>query len=276
LPAPRVLWLYDPCAAPLIASCGERVALYDCVDDYAAIEGTDRATGELLEAMDAACASRARVVATTTRSLHERHRARNDATHLVRNAGDYAHFSAAVEPAIRDLPRPVIGFAGNLHPGKVDFELLGELAARRPEWTFLLVGPVQPAAAERVAALTHAPNVRHVGHVPYAQLPAYVAAFDVALIPYVANRYTRSCFPLKLYEYLAAGKPVVAAGLPELAGMEPDVALADGCDAFESAVVEALSSRDGVQRRMAVAAANTWEGRAATLLGLVDDALAAG
>ncbi len=114
-------------------------------------------------------------------------------------------------------------------------------------------------------------NVRWVGPKPYSELPKYVAAFDVGLIPYVSNAYTRSCFPLKLYEYLAAGKPVVASGLPELAGMEPDVVLVDGAAAFVDAINAALghlSDADRI-RRMEVASHNSWETRAGRLLALV-------
>jgi glycosyltransferase involved in cell wall biosynthesis len=278
LPQPVVLWLYDPCAAGLIGRCGERLALYDCVDDYAEMEGADEATRQLVAEMDAESASRARIVSTTSRYLHDRHSAKNPETHLVRNVADYGHFAgAAPDPELAALPRPVVGFAGNLHPGKVDFDLLDELVRRRPDWTFVLVGPAQPAAAKRVAALARAANVRWLGHTPYEQLPARVAAFDVAAIPYAANPYTRSCFPLKLYEYLAAGKPVVASGLPELAGMEPDVALVEGAAAFEPAVERALALRSDAdrERRMAIAAGNTWEGRAGRLLALVGDALEA-
>jgi glycosyltransferase involved in cell wall biosynthesis len=231
--------------------------------------------------MDVESAARARVVSTTSRVLHERHRRTNASTHLVHNVADYGHFSPAADPAttapgLRALRGPVIGFAGNLHPGKVDFDLLDALVARRPDWTFLLVGPAHPSAAARVADLARAGNVRWVGHTPYDELPAQVAAFDVALIPYVTNRYTLSCFPLKLYEYLAAGKPVVASGLPELADMEPDVALVEGAAAFERAIEQALALRgdDDRGRRMARAAENTWEGRAGRLLALVDEALA--
>jgi glycosyltransferase involved in cell wall biosynthesis len=92
----------------------------------------------------------------------------------------------------------------------------------------------------------------------------------VALIPYLENDYTRSCFPLKLYEYLAAGKPVVATGLPELRGMEPDVVVAKP-DEFAAAAARALELETpaDVERRSAIAARNTWETRAARLLELV-------
>lgn len=276
LPQPVVLWLYDPCAAGLIGHCGERIAIYDCVDDYAEMEGPDAQTRALLAAMDAESAARAAIVATTSRYLHARHRSANASTHLVRNVADFGHFANVdPAPAVSTLPNPVVGFAGNLHPGKVDFDLLEELARRRPDWTFVLVGPVQAAAAQRVDDLAALANVHWLGHTPYDRLPRMVAGFDVAVIPYVANPYTRSCFPLKLYEYLAAGKPVVASGLPELAGMDPDVSLVDGAAAFESAIERALLCRSDAdrERRMALARENTWEGRAGRLLGIVDDAL---
>jgi glycosyltransferase involved in cell wall biosynthesis len=276
LPQPVVLWLYDPCAAELIGRCGERLALYDCVDDYAEMEGADEATRALVAEMDVESAARARIVSTTSRFLLDRHSAKNPETHLVRNVADFGHFAAAdAEPDLARLPGPVIGFSGNLHPGKVDFDLLEVLARRRPEWTFLLIGPAHPSAQNRVDELTQAANVRWLGHTPYEELPRRVAAFDVAIIPYLSNPYTRSCFPLKLYEYLAAGKPVVASGLPELADMAPDVALADGVGEFERAVEQALALRgdEDRERRMALASGNTWEGRAGRLLALVDDAL---
>jgi glycosyltransferase involved in cell wall biosynthesis len=109
------------------------------------------------------------------------------------------------------------------------------------------------------------------GPVPYADVPGIVAAFDVGLIPYVSNAYTRSCFPLKLYEYLAAGKPVVASGLPELAGMEPDVVLAGEPASFVEAVGAALERDEMADRirRREIAARNSWEAKTERLLDLV-------
>ncbi|MGZ8698055.1 MAG: glycosyltransferase, partial [Gaiellaceae bacterium] len=141
----------------------------------------------------------------------------------------------------------------------------------------LLVGPERPDSRGELARLCALPNVRWVGPKPYQELPRYVAAFDVGLIPYVQNRYTQSCFPLKVYEYLAAGKPVVASGLPELAEMEPDVVLAGDVAEFVAAVDEAAgASENGAPaRRMALAAQNTWETRTERLLGLVAAELSA-
>jgi glycosyltransferase involved in cell wall biosynthesis len=165
----------------------------------------------------------------------------------------------------------VLGFAGHFLATKVDFNLLEDVARALPQSTLLLIGPATTETAPALERLARLPSVHWLGQKPYAELPRYVAAFDVGLIPYVSNAYTQSCFPLKLYEYLAAGKPVVASGLPELAGMEPDVVLVDGATTFVQAVQEAIARNgDAAQlRRRQRASSNSWEARAGRLLELV-------
>jgi glycosyltransferase involved in cell wall biosynthesis len=274
LPQPVVLWLYDPCAVG-VAGIGEAFVVYDCVDDFSSLEFYGPRERALVAAADERAARTARVVFATTSTLYERHTRSNPETHLVRNVGDFEHFVPAADPSfaapeLLGLDRPVIGFAGNFMPGKVDFDAL-EAVARRSDWTLLLVGPAEAAVSDELERVTRHENVLWLGAKPYAELPRYVAAFDVALIPYVTNGYTASCFPLKTFEYLAAGKPVVATGLPELAGMEPDVVLADGPAGLVEAIESALDERsdDDRSRRMALAAQNTWETRVGRLVELV-------
>jgi glycosyltransferase involved in cell wall biosynthesis len=275
LPAPAILWLYDPCFADAIGRSGERFAVYDCVDDYREQTGGDPQRRALVSACDRAAAERSRVVFTTATPLLERHRGVNPRTHLVRNVGDFEHFVTAADrrnasASLGVLARPVVGFAGNFLAEKVDLDLLERIATSRPDWTLLLVGPERAETAGRLRSLAGLPNVVWIGAVPYAGVPAAVAAFDVALIPYIANAYTRSCFPLKVYEYLAAGKPVVATGLPELADLGPHVVLAESHDAAIAAIEAALAAPVGDREvRQAVAAQNTWETRTARLLDLV-------
>ena len=146
---------------------------------------------------------------------------------------------------------------------KVDFDLLEAVARARPEWSLVLVGPPAENARGQLDRLGALDNVHALGFRPYEELPAYVAGFSVGVIPYRATAYTRNCSPLKVYEYLAAGKAVVASGVPELSGMEPDVTLADGPEAFVAAIESALaaSSPEAVARRRATAEQNTWEAR---------------
>ena len=211
-----------------------------------------------MAAADEAAACRSQVVFATTTGLYERQLQRNPETHLVRNGADFAHFSHTngTAPEVRSFAAPVVGFAGNLTAEKVDFDLLEAVARARPEWSLVLVGP---------------PAEHALGFRPYEELPAYVSGFSVGVIPYRATAYTRNCSPLKVYEYLAAGKAVVASGVPELSGMEPDVTLADRPEAFVAAIESALaaSSPEAVARRRATAEQNTWEARTERLLDLV-------
>ena len=281
LPQPVILWIYDPSSARLAGSCGEAFAVYDCVDDYTQ-QTTSARKREMVVAGDRLAATRSRLVFATSRTMYDRQRRVNPSTELVGNAGDYEHFVAAADravaaPEVADLPRPVLGFAGNFLASKVDFDLLDELTRALPRSTLLLVGPSTLETRPLLERLSRQPNVRWLGEKPYAEVPRYVAAFDVGLIPYVSNAYTRSCFPLKLYEYLAAGKPVVATGLPELAGMDPDVVLSETPSAFIAAIQDALERNTDVdrRRRQEIAARNSWETRARRLLELVNRELMA-
>jgi glycosyltransferase involved in cell wall biosynthesis len=280
LPQPVVLWIYDPCASVPASEFGAAFSVYDCVDDYAEQVNGAPNRQALVRRADTETAKNARVVFTTSRALFERHGGDDSgSTHLVPNVGDYRLFSPAADRAyaaseLNELPRPVYGFAGNFLASKVDFDLLESLARAEPDATILLIGPERQESSEELERIRRLPNVRWLGKKPYAELPRYVAAFDVALIPYLENEYTRSCFPLKVYESLAAGKPVVAAGLPDLAGMGPDVTLARDAEEFVAAARAAAlaQSPDDVERRMRLAAQNTWESRTERLLTLVESA----
>ena len=280
LDGPRILWLYDPTAFELVGHAGEELTVYDCVDDYAEQVGPDERRRRFVAGADEEAALRSQVVFATTSGLYERQLARNPETHLVRNGADYAHFSAlngsGVAAEVRTLPAPVVGFAGNLTSEKVDFDLLEALARLRPGWSFVLVGPAAEDARASVERLAGLPNVHALGFRSYDELPGYVAGFSVGVIPYGANAYTRNCSPLKVFEYLAAGKAVVASGVPELAGMEPDVTLAHGAEEFIGAIENALADDglDAVARRRALAEQNTWEARTERLLDLIEERLA--
>ena len=278
LERPRILWLYDPTGFELVGRAGEELTVYDCVDDYAEQVGPDERRRRFVAEADEEAASRSQVVFATTQGLFERQSARNPETHLVRNGADYAHFSRASGTAseLRALSGPVIGFAGNLTSEKVDFDLLEAVARSRPDWTLVLVGPAAEDARARIGRLAELTNVHVLGFRPYGELPAYVGGFSAGLIPYRASAYTRNCSPLKVFEYLAAGKPVVASGVPELAEMGPDVTLAEGADEFVAAIERALADDgpEAVARRRVLAEQNTWDARTERLLDVVGGRLA--
>jgi glycosyltransferase involved in cell wall biosynthesis len=231
---------------------------------------------------DAQAAREADIVFATTASLRDRHIRNNAQTRLVPNVADYDHFAsglfAQVPNALSALRRPIIGFAGNIVASKVDLAGLDRLSDTRPDWSWVLIGPVEKAMEARLAALASKPQIHYLGLVDYGSLPSYVAQFDVGLIPYHANSYTASVFPLKYYEYLAAGIPIVASGLVGLPHDRPDVHVLPTLDvAATAAIAEALkvSSPDDVERRQGYAFTHTWAHRAETVLAGASEVLAA-
>lgn len=172
------------------------------------------------------------------------------------------------------IPRPRIGYVGALQR-HVDFELLSELAKRRPDWSLVLVGPSQ----EPVRELHQLPNVFWLGPRPHEEIPRTMAHFDVCLIPYLVNAYTRTVYPTKLHEYLILGKPVVSTPLPEVLdynnGGAPLVRIAKNADQFASCIQQALAERDPslVEQRRQSARFHSWSVRIASMNRILEDAL---
>jgi glycosyltransferase involved in cell wall biosynthesis len=269
-----VVWSYDPLAYAVFGALPGALGVFDCVDDYAEQVGGDATKRRIVKRAEELAGRNADLVFTTTEPLYERHRRWNGRTFLVPNAGDFDHFHAAADlngGGMSVGEAPVVGFAGNFLTSKVDFDLLESLARDRPGWSLVLIGPASGEPRRRLESLLEMSNVRWLGPKAYEDLPRYVAAFDVGLIPYRSTAYTRACFPLKLYEYLAAGKPVVASGLPALTEMQPHVTVAETHAEFVGAVQTALGTDAEAPRkeRFALAARNSWEAKTERLLELI-------
>ncbi len=179
-------------------------------------------------------------------------------------------------PELESLPRPVLGYVG-LVSVRLDLALLDALAARHPEWTLVLIGTVfRSGCGEMLDRLAARPNVRLLPPVPAERVADYVRRFDVGLAPYRVTQETIHASPLKLYEYLAAGLPVVAADVPGARQFADVLALADTADAWEAAIVEQLAatSAEAVAARRRAVAAHTWDARVETLSGYLVEALA--
>jgi glycosyltransferase involved in cell wall biosynthesis len=270
-----VIWAGTPSPA-LVAALDRlpsRLLVYDCLDAVAAF----RPGQPEVEAAEATLARRADVVLATSPELEARMRRHNPRTVLVPNAADYDHFSRRVAAAelpaeLRGLPRPLIGYVGEL-AAWFDTDLIQGLARRHPEWSIVLVGP---ATAEVRRALPDA-NVHFLGRRPYSELPRYLAGFDCCLIPFRACPLTAAVSPVKLYEYLAAGKPVVSTPLPSVLPFAKEVLVAAD-ERFLEAVEEAVTGRNDVvasEARRRRARAHTWDQRVARILEALQAAEAA-
>ncbi len=259
-----VVWVYSPYAVYLLDRLDPSLVVYHMVDDLSAVPG---ANAEALRDAEQRLLARADLVFCTERSLFDRARSVNPAARLMPNVADYRHFSKI--PNIQEgrfqefceLPRPRLLFSGNVTPHKVDLALLGRIAKRRSDWQVVIVGPVWEGtdASEVLRKLGNLPNVTMTGHVDYTILPGWLQEADVLLIPYVKNRATRAVFPLKFFEYLSTGRPVVASPLPSLLPYEPAVTLAETTEEWIAAVENSLNDEASfMEQRQVLARRQTW------------------
>jgi glycosyltransferase involved in cell wall biosynthesis len=260
-----LLWAYVPQAEELVDVLDPSTVVYHCVDDIAAQKGVD---ADSFRAAEQRFAARADLVMASAPALAERLRSIASKVLDAPNVADTRLFATALEPGPVDpeldaLDHPRIVFHGAVVATKLDVELLVELARLRRDWTVALVGPKGLGdPSSDVGALEREPNIRLLGQRAHHELPAVLRGCDAAIIPYALNALTRSIFPMKVYEYLAAGLPVVSVPLPALAGVEGIVFAATAREM--AAAIERELAADGPQRRAErsrLAAGHSWERR---------------
>lgn len=200
-------WYYTPMALSFTDHLLPEAIVYDCMDELSAFQG---APPELI-AREQKLFAKADLVFAGGASLYESKRTQHGNAHLFPSSIDRKHFGAArraiADPADQaGIPHPRIGFFGVLDE-RLDIDLLRSVAEARPEWHFVLIGPVVKIRPED---LPHAANLHYLGPKQYAELPLYLASWDVATLPFARNASTRFISPTKTPEYLAAGKPVVS------------------------------------------------------------------
>jgi glycosyltransferase involved in cell wall biosynthesis len=260
-----ILWAYVPQAEALFDLLDPSLVVYHCVDDLAAQPGID---GASFRAAETRFAQRADLVLASAPSLAARMRTLNHNVLDAPNVADTALFARAlddgpVDASLDALPRPRVVFTGAVVATKLDVPLIVELARARPAWSFALVGPVGVGDPRTdVSALGGEPNIHLLGARRYAELPDVLRGADAGLIPYARNELTNGIFPMKVYEYLAGGLPVVATQLPSIADVE-DVATAPDAAGLAALLDDALAHDDPARRaeRSQAAEAHSWDAR---------------
>jgi UDP-galactopyranose mutase len=272
-----VLWYYTPMALPVTHGLTAVAVVYDCMDELSAFAGAPTELGaredELFRAAD--------VVFTGGQSLYEAKRARHANVHAFPSSVDIAHFASARawtrEPGDQAaIPHPRLGFFGVIDE-RMDYPLLSGVAAARPDWQLVLIGPtakVDPAALPRAA------NIHYLGAKSYSDLPAYIAGWDVAILPFARNAATRFISPTKTPEYLAAGKPVVSTSIRDVVrpyGQQGLARIADTVGEFVAAVEAALGDEPIARLRAGDAFLThmSWDGTWLQMRQQIEQAIAA-
>lgn len=269
-----VAWFYTPLALPLLDAIPAQAVVYDCMDELSAFKFAPPE----LQAREAELLRIADVVFTGGPSLYQAKRDKHPNVHCFPSSVDAAHFGQARDGGLAEaedqagLPRPRLGFFGVIDE-RLDLPLLAEVAASRPEWQFVLVGPVVKIDP---ATLPRGPNLHYLGGRDYARLPAYLTGWDVCLLPFARNEATRFISPTKTLEYMAAEKPIVSTPIADVAGPYADIVrLIETPDEFVRACEQSLAGLDERRRgRMRGVLANTsWDATARAMETLIDRAV---
>lgn len=259
-----IVWTYLPNSQVLAEGLGPKLLIYDCVDEHSEYTGLINKAAML--DMERSLLAGCDLVFVTAPGLYDSKKELTSNIYLLPNAADVEHFARAALPEtavpeeIRRLPRPVLGFVGVIHDW-IDQDLIAYIAERRPDWTVAMIGPV--GAGINVDRLKALPNVHFFGRKTKEEMPGYLKGFDVCLNSFRKNELTERVSPLKFYEYLASGRPVVSVEMPgvmEFAGL---IELAGDYEGFYQGVERALAGETpGKQQlRLEAAARNSWASR---------------
>lgn len=260
-----VLWLYNPSYAVALDVVPYRHLVFDLVDDLAAYQGADRRRRDVVDRQVAHLVERSDLLIVTANTLLERYGSRAREVIQIPNGYDDTLFSpsrtAAVPTSLRDISRPILGFVGTIFT-LLDFPLMECVALHHSDKSLVLLGPIEASAVPFLTRLCSLPNVFHLPPVPQAEISAYVGSFDVCLNPFAQGSLADSVSPLKVYEYLAMGRPVVSSPMASLAS-EPAgsvVEFGSGARDFCAKITHCLDhvSSTATARRRDVAAGYSW------------------
>jgi UDP-galactopyranose mutase len=268
-----ISWYYTPMALNYSRHLQPEKMIFDCMDELSAFKFSPPE----LKQREQELLSRCNVVFTGGDSLYQIKRNQHDHVYSFPSSIDYKHFSSAraniTDPEDqKDIPFPRMGFFGVIDE-RFDIVLLDSLAKSRPDWHFVLLGPVVKIDP---ASLPQAENIHYMGMKTYLQLPEYISNWDVALILFAINESTRFISPTKTPEYLAAGKPVVSTPIADVIkgyGTQNLVHIAANAETFIDAIEKALKNRNDPAWKTAVdnnLASNSWDLTWQKMVALID------
>lgn len=269
-----LVWTYNPMTLNVFSVESQTKIVYHCVDEIKEQPGMPK---KQIDEAEMCLLQRANFVFVTSNKLYESRVKLNSNTYLFSNVADYSHFSKADDKKLAipndvvSIKKPIIGFIGAISAYKQDFDLLLYIATKKPDWTIVLIGKVgEGEPSTKVNELEKIQNIKLLGSRSYDSLPGYLKSFDVAIIPAALNEYTHAMFPMKFFEYLAAGKKIVSTNIDSLQEYAAFVYLAKDYDDFVEGIGESLLSvPQNINDRNALAKSKTYQVRTRSMLRII-------
>lgn len=260
-----ILWIYPPCSAEMVGKFQEKLSVYHCIDDFA-YEKNISIRKRTIRYLENKLLTKCDIVLTSAKNLYRSKKKLSKNTYLLPGAVDESLFEKAMDeikipPDLDIIPSPRVGLIGILDE-RFDSELIKFLAQYDVKWSIVIIGKVCKRRTNTSALRKHS-NIYFLGIKNRGELPQYCKGLDVCIIPYKVNRFTENVFPLKFFEYLALGKPIVSTALPDLYAYQDLIKIARNHRQFAEKVQDSLreDNENSRKKRIKLAMENTWQHR---------------
>jgi hypothetical protein len=269
----NIFWTYNPITLSLFDTKKYKKLIYHCVDNIKAQPGMPI---EIISKNEKELFKKSNIVFTTSKNLLKNAKKYNSESYYFSNVADFDHFSKALDSDlkipndIKEIPKPIIGFIGAISGYKLDFELINYIALKRANYSIILIGKVGEGDPDTDISRLKEQNITLLGAKDYQKLPNYLKAIDIAILPNRLNEYTKSMFPMKFFEYLSAGKPVVSVKLDALRLFKNIVYLAEDYDDFIYGIDRFLKEYN-IENGIEVAKEFTYKSRMIKMMKIVEE-----
>lgn len=266
-------------AKKLSSMFGKSLVCYDLTDDWSEFINTiEWGKQEFIE-LENLVIKQADAIFTVSEKLFQKAKSINSNTYYLPNATSYKNFNRVTQnieiaPQISQIREPRIGYVGKITPWRIDFELIRYVAKSKPDWSIIMIGPIHPEAKDLVNDLRKSENIFILGSKNYYSLPEYMKGFDCCIIPHLIDPLTESMDPIKLYDYMATGKPVVATALTEAKKFKDIIKIGNSYDEFLSFLDDSIKqkpSEETIGRQLETAQENSWEERTGQLIRILEE-----
>lgn len=276
-------WIFNPYQVDYMNLLNQKYLIYDCYDEFLAPTNFKNiAKLRWMEENEERILRKADIVLAASEPIANSRKKWNENIYVLPNAADIEHFALAnaehteIPIEMRRIPKPIIGYVGTINE-RTDFHLVLDIAIHRPNWSIVFVGSYVPTSRDffrndLFIRARQQNNIYFLGPRLYDAVPSYIKAFDVCLIPYLNSEFNQNCSPIKLYEYLATGKPIISTDIAQVRCFSKVVSIAHSYEEFVLNIEDALreDNEELARRRYQSVLEHSWDNRASEILKIID------